>query len=145
MISLTGKISYFGGPDDSGVGPAEGLALLELSDLTSWRYRHLFLAPSMWDNGKGLARNLNPNALYCAMRWNEVGVDHSTARNAMVKVIASSGVHIWVQPCDYGPGDGKVVDGQQDQDTGRLIDLSPGAVKSLGLQTDDNVTCEIYP
>ncbi len=30
----TGKCSDFGGPDDQGVGPLEGLALVSLQDLT---------------------------------------------------------------------------------------------------------------
>ena len=143
MIAVKGKCSYFGGKDDTGVGEREGLALIENSDLDHWRYRHLFVSAVNWDNSKGLARNLNPNALYCAMRWSELGLDRSAARNAMVKVSFGS-AFVWCQPCDYGPGDGKPVDGQDTRDTGRVIDLSPGALSALGVKTDFEVGVEVY-
>ena len=61
-------------------------------------------------------------------------------RHALVRLSnPHSGSVIFAKPVDYGPGDGKVVDGQQDPDTGRLADLSPGAATVLGLVTDQIV------
>src|SRR5438876_5638449 len=34
-INFEGKMSHFGGPDDHGVGPAEGLSLFEAEDVAA--------------------------------------------------------------------------------------------------------------
>ncbi len=143
IVQATGKMSTFGGPDDTGVGPREGLALIEPVDLSEWWFRRVFLRA--FNNSLGLARNLDPQALYCAMRWNEHGIDRETARRSLFRLTAN-GKSIFVQGVDYGPGDGKIVDGEPDPDTGRLIDLSPGAALALNLDTDDLVTVDqIWP
>jgi hypothetical protein len=56
---LSGKASWFGGPEDEGVTPDEGLAFIyEVEDAP-----HLFL-PYQPEGTSGLARRLNPSSLY---------------------------------------------------------------------------------
>ena len=139
----TGKMSVFGGPADEGVGPHEGLALIGPSDLGIWWYSCLFL-PESPTGTTGLARRLNPRAFYLAMRWDYGRFPKEVLRNAMVKVTnPANGLQVWARPVDFGPGDGSVIDGQPTQDTGRIADLSPGAATALGLQTDEEVRCEL--
>lgn len=145
MITIplgSGKCSYFGGPMDTGVGTQEGLSLIDSSDLTEWWFRRLFAMPGAYDNGKGLARNLNPSALYCAMRFDYgsfagvrgeilVGVPREQVRRSIF-VISVNGKRCFAQAADWGPN----------TDTGRLIDLSPGVCKAIGVGTDDIVTVD---
>ncbi len=141
IISLgTGKCSFFGGPDDEGVGQLEGLALVSIQDLTDWWFARCFLAPRPH---VGAARTLNPKAFYCAMRWgygdgdgNGLGeilpnVPASIIRRCLFRVWFGQ-INVFVQAVDWGPN----------RNTGRLIDLSPGAVAALGCDTDDLVTVE---
>jgi hypothetical protein len=146
MIVHTGKCSTFGGPFDTGVGVDEGLALIDPRDRLNPYFDKLFL-PSR--SGLGLARSLNPQAFYCAMRWDQVfGVPVAEARElarlAMVK-LTHQGKSVWLQPVDYGPGDGSVVDGHKTEATGRLIDCSPQALIQIGAPTDAIVQVEVYP
>src|SRR6476659_8565060 len=63
-MRLKGKVSWFGGPDDTGVSPSEGLAFIyEVSDCPQ-----LFL-PSQPPGTSGLARRLDPDVFYIACRW----------------------------------------------------------------------------
>ncbi len=136
---VTGKQSCFGGPDDHGVGLTEGLALIELEDLVHWWFRHLFLR--VLPIGMGVARSLNPDAFYCAMRWDYTQYPREVLRRSYLKV-SSKTATIFCRPVDFGPGDGTIIDGQSTPDTGRILDLSPGGQEALGLQTDDIVTCD---
>jgi hypothetical protein len=146
----TGKISTFGGPADMGVGPSEGLALVGPTDLGVWWYSSLFLAEQPAGTF-GVARRLNPRAFYIAMRWDEVlkphGYSYDQTGKAMLRHsyvrVSANGLVMFARPVDYGPGDGKVVDGQQDPDTGRLADLAPGLAMALGLVTDQSATFEL--
>ena len=144
MISLgTGRMSVFGGPADDGVGPHEGLALVEPADLEIWWWSSLFL-PESPRGTTGLARRLNPQAFYVAMRWDYSSFSKTMLRNSMVRLSnPASGLHVFARPVDFGPGDGSVIDGQTTQDTGRIADLSPGAALALGLVTDQLVRCEL--
>ena len=64
LFSTTGRCSYFGGPDDTGVEVDEGLAFH--SKITKAN-QHLFLPI---DSGTGLARRLNAEGVhYLACRW----------------------------------------------------------------------------
>src|SRR5271154_511747 len=65
-ITLDGSMSTFGGPDDSGVGDDEGLALFTPADVAA--NPDLFL-PAQPPGTTGLARRLNPQAKYIACRW----------------------------------------------------------------------------
>jgi hypothetical protein len=143
IINLgSGKCSYFGGPNDTGVGSREGLSLIETPDLQEWFFRRIFLTQAQWNESLGLARNLNSNALYCAMRWafgsfngvaGEIltGYSREQVRRAIF-IVTANGKSIFVQGADWGPN----------TDTGRIIDLSPGAVQALGVRTDDPVSVQ---
>src|SRR6478736_3583346 len=64
MTRLSGKVSWFGGPADTGVSPDEGLAFIyDVEDAP-----YLFLAEQPPDT-TGLARRLNPETYYIACRW----------------------------------------------------------------------------
>jgi hypothetical protein len=128
---ITGKCSTFGGPLDTGVSPTEGLALIEEEDLALWWYRHLFLREQPRGTA-GLARRLDPDAYYCAMRWNYAKTPRKTLRRSVVRVSAN-GVTIFVRPVDWGPH----------ERTGRTIDLSPGAAAALRVKTDNIVSAEL--
>lgn len=143
MILGTGKCSSFGGPKDTGVGQWEPLSAVSTSDLSEYWFNRLFLPQAQWDHKAGLARNLNPNALYCAMRWSygafegkygEIlcGFTREQIRRSLFKVSAN-GKSVYVQAADWGPN----------PDTDRLIDLSPGALAYLGMKTDYTVTVEL--
>jgi hypothetical protein len=139
----TGRMSVFGGPADEGVAANEGLALIGPSDLALWWFSHLFLADSP-PGTSGLARRLNPRAYYLAMRWDYEQWSKEFLRGTVVRLTnPANGLQVLARPVDYGPGDGEMIDGQPTQDTRRLADLSPGAATALGLQTDDEVRCEM--
>lgn len=143
IISLgIGKCSSFGGPHDSGVEPQEGLSLIKLGDLQEWWFDRCFLIGSAYDRSMGLARNLNPDAFYCAMRWGytsfenvqgEVLADYTAEqiRRSLFRV-GFANKFIYVQAVDWGPN----------LHTGRLIDLSPGCFQALGIRTDDIVSVD---
>lgn len=103
-----GKASWFGGPNDKGIKWTETTALtLEK------------------------ARKLDPNDYYCAMRW-KYKKYHSNIRKAKdiltektVRVIYKD-KYVDCRPVDWGPS----------KKTGRIIDLSYGAMKDLGISTD---------
>jgi hypothetical protein len=140
-LPTKGKCSIFGGPNDAGVGPDEGLALVESTDLMNAAWRPYFL-PVQPPGTTGLARRLNPNSLYCAMRWSEYGLSRPQARQMKIKV-TFQGQSVICKPVDFGPGDGTIVDSKKTLDTGRVIDLSPGAARQIGAVTDDVVQIEV--
>ncbi len=130
---FVGKMSTFGGPADTGVAADEGLALIELSDLGQWWFAYLF-GISTFDQvirkEIGLARALNPNAFYCAARWDYNEVDRETLRHSFVRIVsAKSPRAIFARPVDWGPN----------QRTKRVLDISPGAAKALNVTTDDSI------
>jgi N-acetylmuramoyl-L-alanine amidase len=127
--TITGKMSYFGGPSDTGVSPSEGLALCEPSEV------HLFpdtmFLPEQPPNTTGLARRLNPDYPYVAARWDYNVTPRDFLQNSTVIVTAAkTGKKLAARPIDWGPN----------EKTGRAMDLSPGLCAHLGLQTDDTAT-----
>lgn len=142
----SGRCSYFGGPSDTGVGINEGLGLIEPPDLNEWWFRRLFLSsPGAWNSSKGLARNLNPNAFYLAMRFaygsfegihGEIlpGYSREQIRRGGFIVTGKTG-SAPSQASDWGPN----------TDTGRFADLSPGLCKAIGVSTDDEVCISFLP
>ena len=64
VVRKFGKVSWFGGPDDTGVSEDEGLAFIY--DVMDAPY--LFL-PYQPEGTTGLARRLNPFIHYIACRW----------------------------------------------------------------------------
>ena len=118
--TVTGRCSEFGGPADIGMGPHEPVAL----------YTAKAQAPAGLFSGDGVrGRDLNPDALYCAMRWdyNETPISYL---HKITVAVTANGKTVHVHPVDWGPN----------ARTGRVIDLSPGALKALGVETDATVT-----
>lgn len=129
LLTLSGKISTFGGPDDHGMAPDEGLALFEpgMADEIQG-----FLLPQQPPGTTGLGRRLNPGSHYIACRWDYHQTPKSYLRGVGVHVTAQ-GKTINCRPVDWGPN----------VNTGRIADLSPGAAAALGIHTDDTVTVTI--
>ena len=126
-----GKTSWFGGPDDTGVAPSEGLAFLyDVSDAPA-----LFL-PEQPPGTTGLARRLDPDKHYVAVRWDyDVTPKEMLASATLASVRAiKTGRTFFARPADWGPH----------EDTGRVADLSPALLDALGIETDDEVEV-IYP
>jgi hypothetical protein len=109
----------------------EGLALLNPNDALTPFWKPLFIDGV--DVEKGIARQLNPAAFYCAMRWDYSVFSRARVAQAVVRVQSGNGSVIWARPVDWGPN----------EKTGRLIDLSPGALRSLGIVTDSSVCVEV--
>lgn len=131
FITLTGKMSTFGGPKDKGVSPSEDLALV-FNQATFNQARELFLADQP-PGTTGYARRLNPDAFYLACRWNYAQTSKAYLLSITVTVRnPANGRELAVRPVDWGPNE---------ETTGRVADLSPGTARFLGLNTDD--PCEV--
>jgi N-acetylmuramoyl-L-alanine amidase len=126
MTTLSGKVSWFGGPNDEGVAPDEGLAFIYgVEDRPELFLEHQPAGTT------GLARRLNPEQLYIACRWNYDETPKTMLREMRVMVWAPlTGREFAAIPADWGPN----------EETGRVADLSPGLMEALGIQTDDEVT-----
>jgi hypothetical protein len=124
-----GTVSWFGGPEDTGVSPDEGLAL-EAEGVNPDEKPQLFLRQQP-PGTTGTARRLNPKAHYIAMRWDyDQFSKERLAGNevAMVRAL-KTGKQLTAHPADWGPH----------SDTARLADISPGLMDALGIKTDDKV------
>lgn len=123
--SIIGKVSCFGGPDDEGVSPDEGLAFIYSVDDAP----QLFL-PFQPEGTTGLARRLNPYVHYIACRWNydETPKESLLENVALVRSI-KTGIALKAMPADWGPHGS----------TDRIADISPSLMMDLGLETDDEV------
>lgn len=124
-VISSGLVSWFGGPDDTGVAPDEGLAFIyDTNDAP-----HLFLDEQP-PGTSGLARRLDPDVSYIAMRWDydQTPRDMLLSKMAMVRA-PKTGKQELAYPADWGPH----------VDTGRVADLSPGLMTHLGITTDDEV------
>lgn len=124
-----GKVSYFGGPEDTGVSPSEGLAFI----YTTEDKPVLFLSYQP-EGTSGLARRLNPEQPYVACRWPYDGETKSKWREMLLMEMAMvhsprTGKSIKCYPSDWGPH----------EDTDRVADISPSAMEYLGIETDDEV------
>lgn len=129
-MHLTGKCSWFGGPQDTGVAPDEGLAFIyDVADAPD-----LFL-PTQPPGTTGLARRLDPDEYYVACRWDYDQYPKPSLLEHLARVTATkTGKTFLAAPADWGPN----------SNTGRIADISPGLMEALGIQTDDEVTVE-YP
>lgn len=129
LLSISGKVSHFGGPEDEGVAPDEGLAFIyELEQAP-----HLFL-PYQPRGTTGLARRLNPDMHYIACRWDYTQTPRDLLLKELAQVRTSKGLTLTAYPADWGPH----------VNTGRVADISPGLMEDLGIQTDDEVQV-IFP
>lgn len=124
-VNLLGKVSWFGGPNDEGVAPDEGLAFIhEVGDAPQ-----LFLDKQP-PGTTGLARRLDPDMPYIACRWDYDETPRDMLLNNLALVRASkTGRSLLAYPADWGPH----------KDTGRIADISPCLLESLGINTDDEV------
>jgi hypothetical protein len=133
LFQVEGKMSTFGGPNDHGVSPTEGLALFEPPDLQDPKYADLFL-PGPPPGTSGLARRLNPKKYYLACRWDYSQTPKKFLRDAVAVVFNPENKRsAQARPADWGPN----------VDTKRVADLSPGLAGVLGLNTDDVVRVSI--
>jgi N-acetylmuramoyl-L-alanine amidase len=130
--SFAGKCSWFGGPDDTGVAPDEGLAFIYEVEQAP----RLFLEEQPAAT-TGLARRLDPNEFYVACRWDYDVTPKSMLADQTIQALVRSpktGRQLAAWPADWGPH----------EDTGRAADISPGLMAALGIDTDDEVEV-IYP
>jgi len=124
---FTGRCSWFGGPDDGGVDPDEGLAFLyEYDDAP-----RLFLDEQP-EGTTGLARRLDPGEPYVACRWKYDETSKTMLANphnhcVVYAPVTDRAAIAW--PADWGPH----------EDTGRAADISPGLMEELGIETDDTI------
>jgi peptidoglycan hydrolase-like protein with peptidoglycan-binding domain len=126
----TGKCSWFGGPDDKGVKPDEGLAFISNVNQAP----QLFL-PSQPPGTTGLARRLDPAVFYIACRWDYKKTPRDMLLNEQALVsVPETGESMLAFPADWGPN----------EKTGRIADLSPGLMDALDIDTDDVVEV-IFP
>ena len=125
MITLRGKCSWFGGPEDTGVAHDEGLAFIFEVEQAP----HLFLSYQP-QGTTGLARRLNPETYYVACRWDYEDTPHAMLLQEMALVRSvKTGKTLKAYPADWGPH----------VDTNRVADLSPALMADLGINTDDEV------
>ncbi len=129
---ITGKISTFGGPEDTGVLPSEGVAIWQPKQVGSPLATGLFLKVTPIGT-TGLARRLDPDAFYIAMRWDYKKTPVAILQSSWV-LCRANGLFAWARPADWGPN----------ARTGRVADLSPGLARYLNLQTDDIATFELW-
>jgi N-acetylmuramoyl-L-alanine amidase len=127
-ITLRGKVSWFGGPDDEGVTPDEGLAFIYQVDDAP----ELFL-PTQPPGTTGLARRLDPSRRYIACRWDYDVTSKEDLLDIRCRVTApKTGKSFIARPADWGPH----------HSTERIADISPGLMGELGIETDDEVVVE---
>jgi hypothetical protein len=133
LFQVEGKMSTFGGPADTGMAANEGLALFTEGDLEDPKYAYLFLRTPP-PGTTGLGRRLDPKQFYFACRWNYADTPKEFLKRALARVKnPANGRTADARPVDWGPN----------QATGRVADLSPGLVATLGLKTDDIVRITI--
>ena len=80
---IRGKIETWGGPNDTGVTPAEGLSLVSQEDLPAFKDYFLPVQPL---GTTGLARRLNPKSFYVSARWDYSRHSRSFLRTHKVMV-----------------------------------------------------------
>jgi hypothetical protein len=125
VLNVIGKISHFGGPDDTGVSSSEDLAWFETWDqVEAADKEHLFL-DAQPDGTTGLARRLDPDgAYYVACRWDYDQFPKERLAGSELALIRSprTGKKVLAAPIDWGPH----------TDTGKSVDASPAVLKQLG-------------
>jgi len=129
LFSAKGKVSWFGGPNDQGVSPSEGLAFIYSYDTAPY----LFL-PQQPKGTTGLARRLNPDVHYVACRWDYSKTPKTMLASNTYALVKAGDFSMLAWPSDWGPH----------ADTKRVADISPGLMAALGIKTDDEVEV-IYP
>ena len=114
-------MSTFGGPEDLGIAPDEGLALVDEYDLG---FLNQYFLPNQPPGTTGLARRLNPNSFYIACRWDY----RVTPKLLLVQLTVTvtnpkDGSTAYAKPIDWGPN----------ISTGRVADILPWVGTETGL------------
>jgi N-acetylmuramoyl-L-alanine amidase len=137
LFTVSGRVSWFGGPNDSGVSPSEDLAWWETWDqVVNANAEHLFLSQQP-PGTTGLARRLNNATAYVACRWDYNITSKTMLADQRHKALVSAGGRsILCTPADWGP--------HEEQTGGRVADVSPAVLDYLGITTDDTVDV-VYP
>jgi len=132
LFAAAGTCSTFGGPDDTGVSPSEGLAMWYEPEECPW-----LMLEKQPPGTTGMARRLDPSVFYLAARWDYSVTPKEMLRGPQMAMVtnADTGVMRLAHVADWGP---------HEEQTGRAADLSPGLADSLGVGTDDEVTV-MYP
>jgi len=118
---VRGRLSWFGGPNDTGIGPTETGAI------TGERMRSM---NSPVDASRATIDSRPEDFYYVAMRWDYHPNGTSFWRNARILLENPlTGVRVVVRPIDWGPN----------TSTHRIVDLSPQALTDLGVHTDDEL------
>ena len=107
-IVAEGKVSHFGGPNDMGVSASEGLAFI----YTTEDQPVLFLSYQP-EGTSGLARRLNPDVPYIAMRWPYDANTKARWREVLLQEMAlveapETGKAIKCYPRRLGPGRARI-------------------------------------
>ena len=134
LFHAKGTCSWFGGPEDDGVSPSEGLAFFYQPN----ECPHLMLShqPS---GTTGMARRLDPGVMYVACRWDYDVTPKEMLRDQTRKaLVRARGNAILAYPADWGP---------HEEQTGRAADLSPALMEALfgTLDATDEEVEVIYP
>ena len=118
---VRGRVSHFGGPNDTGVSSTE------TGSVTGERLRSLN-APL---NASASTIASRPDDFYfIAMRWDYTPHGVSFWRGARILVVnPANGKKVVLRPVDWGPN----------TSTRRILDISPQAIKDLGAETDANL------
>jgi N-acetylmuramoyl-L-alanine amidase len=132
LFYAEGTCSWFGGPADTGVSPAEGLAMWYEPQECPW-----LMLEKQPPGTSGMARRLDPGVFYLACRWDYDVTSKEMLRGPQMALVTNktTGVSRLAHVADWGP---------HEEQTGRAADLSPGLMDNLGLDTDDEVTV-VYP
>ena len=135
ILNVSGKVSWFGGPDDTGVTPSEQLAWWGTTKAGREAAPELFLTHQPAGT-TGPARALNPNSHYLALRWDYSQFPKKRlAGKELARIYApKTGRSVTARPADWGPH----------VSTQRVCDASPACLRELAIDTDDLVQV-IYP
>lgn len=118
---VQGKVSWFGGPDDTGVGATE------TGSVTSERLREL---NDPVDASSSTVASRPEDFYFVAMRWNFSATPRNTWRDLRLLLKNPANGHaVVVRPVDWGPN----------TSTRRIVDVSPRTITDLDADTDDTV------
>lgn len=124
MIKLKGRCSSFGGANDLGMKDDEHLAFYWLHSQCDER-PDLFYPKGVEE---GTSKRLRPDAFYCAIRFPvEQKKDYFGSHFKIIN--PATLLSVIAELVDWGPH----------ERTGRVVDLSPGIMEALDIDTDDVV------
>ncbi len=127
-MKYEGRLSFFGGPGDSGMDHTEGLAYYEHHEAD---LRPELFMPKSTDPTEGCSKRLKAlSAFYLALRED----DSRECLQGSIWKITNQAFGWWVI--------GSLVDWGPNKDTGRVVDVSPAIGLALRVRTDDTVTVE---